>query len=238
MLLYEYKVRDEFERVRDLAERIRAKFNDRPNASELIKDCELLAAAYEQLTQLLPEGLSGGNFGRHLHFMLYYLKQNAPDGAQGDIKDICKSDLPALEHAFRDWCAGYQHYDAEFSAKIGKLLVERNLDSAVRKAFVLLKKHLVRTFGLPSNLDGRDLVNQVFGKNGYLFGKIPELERESMRNLLDGLFGTFRNAYSHTDVEPEWHEVEAVLSMINWAIKLIFYSWIFKTTGKWAFLTL
>jgi len=42
-----------------------------------------------------------------------------------------------------------------------------------------------------------------------------------MRNLLDGLFGVFRNVYDHRDVDPEWYEVEAVLSMINWALKRI-----------------
>ncbi len=49
----------------------------------------------------------------------------------------------------------------------------------------------------------------------------PAEERESMRNLLDGLFGVFRNVYDHRDVDPEWYEVEAVLSMINWALKRI-----------------
>jgi hypothetical protein len=219
MLLYEYKVRDEFERVRDLAERIRDKFENGAKVSELLQDFELLQIAYKQLIRLLPEGVSSGNLGRHLYWTRYYLERDKPD--KGDIKEICESDLPALERAFRDWCASYQHYDAELSTKVGDLLIERQLDSAVRKAFVLLKERLIKTFDLSSNLDGRDLVNQVFGKNGNLAGKIPEPERESMRNLLDGLFGVFRNVYSHTDVESEWHEVEAVLSMINWVLKRI-----------------
>jgi len=64
-------------------------------------------------------------------------------------------------------------------------------------------------------------VNQVFGQRGCLAEKTPEPERESMRNLLDGIFGVFRNLYDHRDVEPEWHEVEATLSLINWALKRI-----------------
>jgi len=221
MLLYEYKVRDEFKWVRDLAERIRAKFESGAKASELLLDSELLNAGYEQLMRLLPEGINGDNFKRHLSFMKFYLERDALDSCRGDIEDICKLDLPTLERSFQNWCASYQHYDAEFSAKIGELLIERHLDSAVRKAFVLLKDRLIRTFGLSSDLDGRDLVNQVFGKTGYLVGRISEPERESMRNLLDGLFGLFRNIYSHTDVEPEWYEAEAVLSMINWVLKRI-----------------
>lgn len=221
MLLYEYKVRDEFERVRGIAESIRDKFETGAKAPELLKDCELLEAAYDQLMELLSGAVSEGNFPRHLWFMQYYLERNTPEECRKDIEDICKLDLPALELAFRDWCTGHQHYDEEFTEKISKLLVGRHLDSAVRKAFVLLKKRLIKTFDLAADLDGRDLVNQVFGRTGYMVGKISETERESMRNLLDGLFGVFRNVYSHADVEPKWYEVEAVLSMINWVLKHI-----------------
>ena len=221
MLLYEYKVRDEFERVWDLAERIKAKFENEAKVSEILQDRELLKTAYEQLIRLLPEDVDAGNFDRHIGFIHYYLERDAPDSCQGDIEDICKLDLPALERAFQDWCASHSHYDAEFSEKISELLMGWHLDSAVRKAFVLLKTRLVTTFDLSSDLDGQDLVNQVFGNKGYLAGKIPESERESMRNLLAGMFGVFRNRYGHTDVEPEWHEVEAILSMINWVLKRI-----------------
>lgn len=37
MLLYEFKVRDEFQRVKDLAERIRGKFEAAAKAEELLQ---------------------------------------------------------------------------------------------------------------------------------------------------------------------------------------------------------
>jgi hypothetical protein len=221
MLLYEYKVRDEFERVRVLAERIKHKFETKAKAPELLQDRELLKSVYEQLRRILPSGLSEGNFERHLGFMEYYLLRNDTGACYKDIEDICKVDLTALEKSFRDWCASQEHYDAEFAQKVSPLLQERQLDSAVRKAFVLLKERLVKCFDLPSDQDGRNLVNQVFGREGLVSGKISESERESIRNLLDGLFGVFRNVYGHTDVETEWYEAEAILSMINWALKSI-----------------
>lgn len=221
MLLYESAVRDEFKRVYDLAERIRAKFDTGAKASELPQDLQLLDAAYEQLKRLLPVGVSAGNIGRHLGFLKYYLEREKVESCRGDIRDICLFDLPALEQSFRDWCASQQHYDAEFAEKVGELLRERYLDSAVRKGFVVLKERLVRSFDVPGDVDGRELVNQVFGGKGYLSGKIPESEREAMRNLLDGLFGVFRNVYGHRDVEPDWYEVEAILAMINWSLKRI-----------------
>jgi hypothetical protein len=39
-----------------------------------------------------------------------------------------------------------------------------------------------------------------------------------MRNLLSGLFIIFQNIYGHNDIEPEWSEADAVLSMVNWAL--------------------
>ncbi|CAG0971379.1 hypothetical protein METP3_01509 [Methanosarcinales archaeon] len=221
MILYEYKVRDEFKRVRELAERIKSKFDSGAKPSELLQDCEVLEAASRQLLRILPEKVHDSNLNRHIEFMKLYLKRDEPDKCLGDIEDISKFDLPSLENAFQDWCAIYQHYDTEFSAKISDLLIEKHLDSAVRKAFVILKERMIRTFGMSSDLDGRDLVNQIFGNKGYLAGKIPDPERESMRNLLDGLFGAFRNKYGHEDVKPEWYEVEAILSMINWVLKRI-----------------
>lgn len=219
MLLYEYQVRDEFARVRELAQRVQAKFDAKADPEDLLHDSEFLGAAYKQLCRMLPNGVTGGNFTRHVGFMETYLKKGQPDNCRDDIDDICSLDLPALEKAFRDWAAGQQHYDAEFAEKLGRLLAEQHLDSAVRKAFVLLKERLVRTFGTNRDLDGRDLVNQIFGSKGILAGRIPEPERESMRNFLDGLYGVFRNRYDHGDVEPDWSEAEAVLSTVNWVLR-------------------
>ena len=221
MLLYEYQVRDEFRRVHALAKRIHAKFESGAEPQDLLHDAPILEAAYAQLQKLLPKGVSGGNFNRHLSFMKTYLGRGDKNSCRGDINDICNFDIPALEQAFQDWCASRNHYDSELQEKISPLFLERQLDSAVRKGFVILKERLVKNFDLPASLDGRDLVNQVFGQRGCLAEKIPEPERESMRNLLNGIFGVFRNLYDHKDVEPEWHEVEATLSLINWALKRI-----------------
>ena len=75
--------------------------------------------------------------------------------------------------------------------------------------------------GLSANLDGIDLVNRVFGKDGCLADQIDTDEREPLRNLLAGLYGVFRNFYGHRDKEPEWYEADAILAMINWSLKEI-----------------
>ena len=42
----EYKVRDEFEKIKDLAARIRAKFDYKAKANELLQDCQLLNVVF------------------------------------------------------------------------------------------------------------------------------------------------------------------------------------------------
>ncbi len=222
MLLYELKVQERFDRVTELAENIREKFDTDASADDLLRDVSVLQEACESLTKLLPRGVGARSLlGRHLHFLNYWLELNQKQNCESDICDICQRDLPALKKAFYEWSAGPQHYDAEFSEKIVPLLENHHLDSAVRKAFVLLKERLVRAFGAHPELDGPELVNAVFGQKGTLAGKIPDPDREAMRDLLAGLYRSFRNRYSHNDVAPEWYEVEAVLSMMNWALRTL-----------------
>ena len=78
---------------------------------------------------------------------------------------------------------------------------------------------MIRLYGIPENIDGVDLANAVFGQRGVMAGRIDDGEREEMRNLLAGMFGIFRNPYSHNEVEIEWTEVDAILSMVNWILK-------------------
>ncbi len=221
MLLYEANVREEFRRTKELAERIREKIRNELEAGEILIDLPLLKQSYELLQRALPEGVGNSGFERHIHFIEYYLKRKSFQGALGNIDDICNFDVPSVEEGFQKWAIEQSHSDSELAKKVGPLLIQRQWDSAVRKGFVILKERMAKTFDADSSLDGRDLVNKVFGKNGFLSGKLDESERESMRNLLDGLFGMFRNTYGHRDIEPKWYEAEAILSMINWSLKTI-----------------
>jgi hypothetical protein len=86
---------------------------------------------------------------------------------------------------------------------------------------VLLKERLVAAFQASPDLDGSRLVNELFGAKGRLAGKMPDADREAMRNLLDGLYGVVRNPLAHSNENIEWYEAEAILSMVNWALRWI-----------------
>jgi hypothetical protein len=211
----------ELARVRVLAVRVRERFEAGDDAAEILRDVELLEAAHQTLEEVLPTGVSRGNLPRHIRFLGYYLKQNQPDNCRKDIVDVCQVDLPRLEAAIQDQAGDEDRHDAEFVEKIRPLLRDQHLDSAVRRAFVILKERLVEKFGLAPELDGSDLVNAVFGRRGVLAGQISDQELQAMRDLLSGLYGMFRNRYGHRDIEPSWFDAAAVLGMIDWALRTI-----------------
>lgn len=221
MLLYEYQVRDQFDNVRSVAGRMKEKFLAGATPEDILADRDIVETAYKQLDKLLPPEVDRGDFERHLNWIQYWMGQNKPESCRRDVESLCDFDLPHLERGFRDWAASHTHYDAEFAAQVGPLLRDRHLDSAVRKAFVILKERMVTIFGLPHNLDGTDLVNAVFGRKGKVAEQVPPEEQQAVRNLLDGLYGVFRNLYGHRNVEPEWYETETILSGVNWTLKYL-----------------
>ncbi len=216
---YEPRILIELGHLRELACRVQVKFASGASAEELLQDVEVLQVMFQRIVPMLPGGVSVANLRRHLDFLEYYLNRNQPESCREDIADICRVDIPKVDQALRVAVVEVQQYDSEFADKIGPLLRDQHFDSAVRKAFVMLKERLVRLFGVSSSFDGTELVNAIFGSKGQLMGKIPDAERQAMRDLLAGLYGVFRNHYSHQDVVPRWSEVASVLGMINWVLQ-------------------
>jgi len=220
MLLDEYRVRDEFKRITDYAESVRRKFAAEATAEDLLGEAENLTALWENLKSVLPKEMrSKSSIERHIGWMKGRLREGSPQKCYADIEDICNYDLPALETGFREWCKSKAHYDSELAEKTTELIARHELDSAVRKAFVILTTRLRSTFEVSDNADGPELINRIFGKNGRLTAVLDESERHSTRDLLAGLYGVFRNKYAHRDEVIEWFEAEAVLPMINFALK-------------------
>ena len=192
MLLYEYRVRDEFTRLREYAQNIRAKFERKTDPSDLLLDARNLKALYTHLDSMLPEEVQGrSNLRRHISFMEHWLVKDSRHGCQGDITDICERDIPELENAFQSWCKNPDHYDSELAVAIADLVAPHQLDSAIRKSFVVLKERLCIRFQASQDLDGPELVNTIFGKKSNVVKNLAEHERQAMRDLLCGMYGVF-----------------------------------------------
>jgi hypothetical protein len=219
MLLYEYRIRDEFARFRKLATRIKDKFERGVVAAELLEDRDILEHACERLLKALPGDVpKASNIMRHIEFMKYYLVRGERDRTRGDFDEVAGRDLDLLEEGFKTWLSKHGHFDPEFAERIGDLLYDQRLGDAIRAAFVVLTDRLRVTFGARQDLDGRDLVNSIFTNNGLAAPYMEQGERESIRALLDGLYGIHRNKYAHADAAVEWYEAEATLSMVNWTL--------------------
>jgi Protein of unknown function (Hypoth_ymh) len=216
MLIYEYRVRDEFLRLREYATNVRDKFQRDASPEDLLLDVKSLRVHYERLNEMLPEQVQGkSNADRHIGFMEYWLGKKDRNACGSDIEDLCERDITELENAFQAWCKNPDHYDSELVMAISDLLAHRQLDSAIRKGFIVLKERLCKRFRVSRELDGTDLVNTIFGKNSESIKSLSEPERHAMRDLLAGLYGVFRNRFAHRDEEPSWAEADAVISMIN-----------------------
>lgn len=215
MLIYESRVRDELDRVRNYAERLKQAFEADRSSDELRQDVENLRALYENLMAVLPEEVGRSNMGRHLHFLDYYLQRDNKENCRGDVHDILNIDLPEIEEGFREWVKDAEHYDESLRRAVSELIARREYDSAVRKAFVILKERLIEKFGADHSLDGSELVNSIFGSSGTARGTIDPSECQAWRDLLAGLYGVFRNRFAHRDIDPTWAEADGVISMLN-----------------------
>jgi hypothetical protein len=223
MIAYQYAVRDEINRVVSYAAAVRAKFSSGAEATDLLRDAEHLATLYASLINVLPKEISKkigkeGKAPQHLHWMRKFLREGKVDRAEVDILDICRIDLPAVEHAFRDWIEHATEYDGELREKTTPLLIQREFDSAIRKAFVILTSRLRATYNLPNARDGAKLANAIFGSDGAAAATLDASQRAAMRDFVAGLYGVYRNRYGHEDVEAPLHEAESVIGSVNWLL--------------------
>lgn len=241
MLLYENELDKKLRTVADLAAsavKMLAKWQGQqgfiPGNASI--DADALSAvlvglkgAVADLMSSLPEPVAKTSaMNRHLSFAAeYYLNRRDWNGVLSNVRDIAEYDLANTRQAFCNWLDTSVEFDEEFKAGVSGLLVRQQLDSAARKAFVILKGRLVSVacvlggdrVGL-DRMDGNDLVGWIFGTDKLVAAHsgMTRGDCQALMSLLQGLYGTFRNVIDHNDVVVPWHEAEAVISMINWVL--------------------
>lgn len=207
-----------FKRYYDLdskAKRIYFLFEDAPS-SELLPLAESLGS---ETTKFLEETKIDwsycGNLGRHLTFLVRNLKKGQKESCLQDIKDIIFFDLPQLFNHLLSLPEDDEEFDPAIKTAIIPLLDGGHYDSAIRKVFVLLTDRIRRKFNVIEQIDGEDLINKIFGGKNTIKLNINDDKKQSMRNLLSGFYGIFRNKFAHNAVDPKQSEVKAVLEMAN-----------------------
>ncbi|MEB2346059.1 MAG: hypothetical protein OZ948_15125 [Deltaproteobacteria bacterium] len=124
--------------------------------------------------------------------------------------------LVQLRSDLLQWARQPENYDKELVGAIANLLLRREYDSAIRKAFLILTERMRAQFGAPATVDGEDLVNHAFGKQAS--PSLPEPTRVALRNLFAGVYVLFRNRFSHQHVAPTFAETDAAIGVVNWAL--------------------
>jgi hypothetical protein len=216
MLLYEYGVRDRIIALVDFAKNVRIRFESGVQADLLLSDARSLKVLADQLIESLPQEIKNvSNLSRHVSWMIHWLEKDSIRSCEDDVVAICDFDIPEIEKAFLAWTKRQEHYDQELSNAVANLVLRQERDSAIRKAFVILKKRLVKLFNAPESLDGKALVNHIFGGKGTHNLKITDSDVQDIRDLLAGLYGVYRNRFAHHEQTATWAECDGILSMIN-----------------------
>jgi hypothetical protein len=105
MLLYEYQLRDQIDKLRQYAATVLSKFERNAPTSELLADTTNLKQVYDMLRDILPQEIKdAGNCGRHIGWMIHRLKEDSPKSCEGDIRDICSNDVRAPPQQHRVNC--------------------------------------------------------------------------------------------------------------------------------------
>ncbi|WP_308873592.1 TIGR02391 family protein [Thiothrix subterranea] len=106
------------------------------------------------------------------------------------------------------------HFDDALKLKIEKLMVHKEYNSAIRESFVYLTTTIRNKFQINSQIDGTELINEVFGKKGE-YVALDDKKKQAYRDLLSGFYGVYRNKYAHHDIQADFHEIKAIIEMIN-----------------------
>jgi len=222
MIFFLLSINEEFKRVNKFATTLRLKFESDNKPEELLADCQNLASKCHHLLSLLPAEIRDETkLKRHIAWMEKWLRDGKIYNCKSDIDDICERDLDELELLFKEWLKKGEYYDKELNRSVGELIDKLEFDSAIRKSFILLTERLRKKFHLSKNDDGLALVNQIFGTKGVLKNSVDSKELQSMRDLLSGLYGVFRNKYAHGVLEASWTEADAIISIINIVLKIL-----------------
>jgi hypothetical protein len=222
MLLYIDELLEEIDSIKEYAEIISEKFDQQRECNELLLDAKALQKRLEYFFSVIPDGLNATNNAfRHMHFMIHYLEKDRRSSCEQDIKDILQFDLPEARNRIKSWANNLHYVDADIRSELSVLIRTGQFDSAIRKAFVLLKTRICERYEFSIEIDGGDLVNKLFGKDSIYFVDMHQKEKQAYRDLFSGLFGLVRNRFAHNNVEATLTELDLVISSVNYCLHLI-----------------
>lgn len=197
---------------------LKSKFENNESIEKMKGRLEVFNSVYEELESKTDKELfSKSNLSRHVSFLNRYLNQDLPQNCESDINNICETDIEQFRKTYLEKRKS-EYIDFELENNIKLLIESDQFDSAVRKAFLTLTERLRSKYKISKDKDGLELISLIFGKNGI--STIDIHEKESIRNLLSGLYGVFRNDFMHNLINKKKTEVSTIY-MINTVLHLL-----------------
>jgi len=218
-ILFQDTVTKKINKLKKLAYELKLRFNLKQENSVLLAHIEFIEKEFHEISRLLPANYkTQSNLKRHIDFTKRYLKEGTPQYCASDINEICENDIDMFEESYFTSKNGFFNL-GNYSENINELISDGHFDSAIRKSFISLTEFLKNHFKVKQDIDGRELVNHIFGKNGIINETITNEKKESLRDFLSGLYGLYRNEYAHKTKTPSWSETSSLIGMINLIIE-------------------
>lgn len=100
-------------------------------------------------------------------------------------------------------------------------LIAQNPQAAIEHAFTLFEDHLRNHLDVSSSIYGESLINLAFGQDGILSYSDIENENKGVRNLMSGVYATYRNPRKHRIVNDDKETALAIIALIELLIHII-----------------
>lgn len=200
MIVFEHFIMEGMNRLEAHAERLVRATHPETKRHE---DVELILSAIEgdfsRLKKLLPPLKTDriDAVARHIHFVRKGLREGNEGWVQGNASDIKKVDVPELRKKIQDYFQGFHFLPQELRAEVVPLLEAGEFDSAVRKAFLVLKEKAVKRHRMPKAHDGQDMASFLFSSTGVIKVHADEKRRKAFHDFASGFFRFFRNEFMH-----------------------------------------
>lgn len=110
---------------------------------------------------------------------------------------------------------------SKMSKYLSQELISDKPQAAIEHAFTLFEDHLRKRIGAGPEIYGEPLINQAFGpKDGKLkFGE-TENELKGIRNLVSGVYATFRNPRKHRVVDDDSYTASVIVVFLELLMKI------------------
>jgi hypothetical protein len=223
MLVFEHIIQNQLEQLAVQADQLSKEVHrkrKRPREIELLLSA--IEDAFSKLLKLMPPIKTDRveAVRRHVAFVRGGLKENRVDWIEGNANDLKQFDIPTLKLKSGAYFREFAFLPPELRDEVAPLLENGEHDSAVRKAFLVIKQKAITKYHMPAQLDGEDMVF-LFSESGKIRVHEDEKKRKAFRDFVSGFFRFFRNEFMHDLSADEHVPVQCALATAVFILQLM-----------------